>query len=378
MSLLGTERRTPASKSSQQRPAWPLVFGALFVCAWSGNQFSPMLLLYKNFDHYSSVTVTSFLGIYVVGLVPALLIAGTLSDRFGRRPLMLAGICFGLLASLFIAAGEFGPLPIYFGRLLAGMSVGTAMAVGTSWLEELSQGQYDPAADDGAGARRATLAFTLGSGLGALVAGSLAQWGPIPEVLPYLIHFAVAAPFVQLIRNAPETVRLIDKRSDFPRTSFRVPSARHPRFLRVVVVCAPWLFVACALAYGYLPVLLEDATGGMGLAYATALSVIALGSGALVQPVAKRIDSTSSARGIGISLGTLIVGILLMAFAVETNSVVAGLVVSTVLGAGFGIGLVSGLLEVQRIAPPADLAKLTGASTRWPTPGSRFLRSWLR
>ncbi len=116
----------------------------------------------------------------------------------------------------------------------------------------------------------------------------------------------------------------------------------------------------------------------MGLAYATALSVIALGSGALVQPVAKRIDSTSSARGIGISLGTLIVGILLMAFAVETNSVVAGLVVSTVLGAGFGIGLVSGLLEVQRIAPPADLAKLTGASTRWPTPGSRFLRSWLR
>jgi hypothetical protein len=50
-----------------------------------------------------------------------------------------------------------------------------------------------------------------------------------------------------------------------------------------------------------------------------------------------------------------------MAFAVETNSVVAGLVVSTVLGAGFGIGLVSGLLEVQRIAPPADLAKLTGA-----------------
>ncbi|NED65915.1 MFS transporter, partial [Streptomyces sp. SID10244] len=139
-----------------------------------------------------------------------------------------------------------------------------------------------------------------------------------------------------------------------------VPSARHRRFIRVVIVCGPWLFVACGLSYGYLPVLLGDAAGGLGLAYATALSVIALVSGALIQPVAKRIDSSSSARGIVVSLATLTAGMLVMMAAVATDQLLIGAVASVVFGAGFGIGLVSGLLEVQRIAPAADLAKLTG------------------
>lgn len=352
IAALGDRAATPSGR-------WPLVFGALFVCAWSGNQFSPMLLLYKDVEHYSSATVTTFLGIYVLGLAPALVIAGALSDRFGRRPLMFAGVCSGLAASALLALGEFGSPPIYLGRLFAGVSVGTAMAVGTSWLKEVSQAPYDVRADTGSGARRASLAFTLGSGLGALVAGSIAQWGPWPEILPYLIHLVVAVPFIWLIRRPPETAGAPVVHSGLI-TQFHIPSASHRRFLRVVLVCGPWLFAACALAYGYLPVLLADSTGGLGLAYATALSVIALGAGALIQPAAKRIDSVSSARGIVASLGTIVVGLVVMTVAVASNSVIVGVLTSVILGAGFGVGLVSGLLEVQRIAPKTDLAKLTG------------------
>lgn len=358
MSLRTVE--APPARAAQVRPRqWLLVFGALFVCSWSGNQFSPMLLLYKDVEHYSSAMVTLFLGVYVAGLALALVIAGAVSDHVGRRKPMFAAVCFALAASALLALGELGSAPILAGRLLAGMAVGTAMAVGTSWLKELSQAPYDARADIGSGARRTSFAFTLGSALGALVAGCIAQWGPWPETLPYVIHVAVTLPFLYLVRLPPETVSSTSAKHSF-WARMKVPSATHRRFLRVVLVCGPWLFAACGLSYGYLPVLLADSAGGLGLAYATALSVVALVSGALIQPVAKRIDSVSSARGTVVSLAILIVGLLVMMAAVSTGHLALGVLASVVFGAGFGIGLVSGLLEVQRIAPAEDLAKLTG------------------
>src|SRR5262249_40302315 len=157
-----------------------------FVSTWCGNQFSPLLLLYKQRQHYSALTVNMFLGVYVLGLAPALLIAGALSDRYGRRPIMSAGVVSALAASVCLTFGSLGATGIYAGRLLSGVTVGTAMSVGASWLKELSQVPHDPDADAGAGARRASLAFALGSGLGALVAGAIAQWGPWAEQLPFL------------------------------------------------------------------------------------------------------------------------------------------------------------------------------------------------
>ncbi|MDL9948499.1 MFS transporter [Gordonia sp. ABSL11-1] len=346
-----------ASGGQPTRP-WLMVFGALFVCAWSGNQFSPLLLMYRDVEHYSSATVTLFLGVYVAGLAPALVIAGAVSDHQGRRPLMIAGVAFGLLGSLLLAFDEFGQIPIILGRLFAGMSVGTAMTVGTSWLKELSVAPHDARADAGAGARRASLAFTLGSALGALIAGCIAQWGPYPQILPFLIHITVSVPFLWMLRRPPETVTAGPPAPMLTR--LRVTSVRHRRFVRVVMICGPWLFIACGLSYGYQPVLLADAAGGMGLAYATLLSVIALGSGALIQPVARRIDSHSSARGLVVALLTLVAGLAVMILAVSTENLLVGAAASVVLGSGFGIGLVSGLMEVQRIAPPHELAKLTG------------------
>lgn len=349
---------TTARARSGTRP-WLIVFGILFVCAWSGNQFSPMLLLYKDVDHYSSAMVTLFLGIYVVGLAPSFVLAGALSDHFGRRAPMVCALVAGLLASAFLAIGDLGWVAILIGRLFAGVAVGTAMVVGTSWLKEVSQPPFDARADVGLGARRASVAFTTGSALGALVAGSIAQWGPWPEVLPYAIHMVVTVPFLALLRRTPETVVPSTERLGM-RSHLRFGSVRHRRFLRVVVVCGPWLFAACALAYGYLPVLLADKSGGLGLAYATGLSVVALLCGALIQPVAKRIDSVSSARGTVVSLMLITAGVVVMIASVDLGSPWIGVLANVIFGCGFGIGLVSGLMEVQRLAPPEDLARLTG------------------
>ncbi|XVU28688.1 MFS transporter [Actinoplanes sp. CA-054009] len=272
---------TALQTRTRARP-WTSVFAVLFFSTWAGNQFSPLLLLYQERQHYSTAAVNGFLGVYVLGLIPAFLVGGGLSDRYGRRPVMFAGVLAALATSLALAFGEAGPWMICLGRFLAGIAVGTATCVGTSWLKELSP-------EPGAGARRATVSFSLGSATGAVVAGLIAQWGPWPEQLPFLIHVVLAAPFAWLVLRTPETVTPGAAR-------FRIPSP--PRFTRVVAVAAPWVFAAAALGYGYLPVLLSATTGGLGIAYATLLTAVALGASALVQPWAKRLDTPFGARGL--------------------------------------------------------------------------------
>ncbi|SDK83847.1 Predicted arabinose efflux permease, MFS family [Glycomyces sambucus] len=338
---------------------WRTLFAVMFTTSWAGNQFSPLLLLYQERQHYSTAAVNGFLGVYVCGLVPAFLLSGALSDRYGRRPVMFAGVLAAVAASTALAFGESGALMICLGRFLAGVTVGTATCVGTAWMKELSQWPHDPAADTGAGARRATLSFSLGSLAGAGVAGLIAQWGPWPEQLPFLIHVALTLPFAWLVLRAPETA--IGGGMPGPlRARLRVPAAGHRRFTRVVLVGGPWVFAASAIGYGYLPVLLKGATEGWGIAYATLLTSVALAASAAVQPLAKRIDRRDSARGVLTGLVTIVAGVALVAAAAHWQSWPLGAAAAVLVGAGMGIGMVSGLLEVQRIAGPADLAGLTG------------------
>jgi len=343
---------------ARRRRAWLALWGAVLVCSWGGNQFSPLLLMYENRDHYSALTVNAFLGVYVLGLAPALLVSGSLSDRHGRRPVMLVGLAAAIAGSALLAFGPLGAGFLAAGRLLSGVTVGVAMAVGNAWIKELSSPPYD-GADAGAGARRGSLAFTVGSGGGAVVAGLLAQWGPLPEVLPFLLHIAACLPFLFIVARLPETQRAGGLPGPWWR-QLAIPSAGHRRFLRVVAIAAPWIFAAAGIGYGYLPTALRTATGSWGLVFATAATAVALGVSSLMQPIAKRLHSVDSARGLASAVGLIVIGIAAVGVAIWQQSIWIGLAANLVLGAGIGVALVSGLLEVQAIAGAKDLAGLTG------------------
>ncbi|MFF4772664.1 MFS transporter [Microtetraspora fusca] len=342
---------------------WWLAAAAMFGCGWGGNQFTPLLLMYRQAGGYSEVTVDAFLAAYVLGLVPGLLVGGPLSDRHGRKPLMLIGTALSALASAVLAAGVAGEAFIYAGRLLTGVGVGIAMAVGTSWVKELSEGRHDPAADAGAGARRASLALTAGFGLGAGVAGVLAQWGPWPMVTPYAVHVAVVLPALAGLLRVPETrpgTGRAERRRRSLRSDLRVPSAGHRRFLWVVVPTAPWVFGAAGIAYAVTPQLVAERVGRWGLAYATLLTVLTLGAGVLVQPLARRLCGRSTARPLLTAMALMTAGMAVSASTAAVRSPWLGSAGAPLLGAAYGIAVVSGLLEVQRIATPEDLAGLTG------------------
>jgi hypothetical protein len=126
---------------------------------------------------------------------------------------------------------------------------------------------------------------------------------------------------------------------------------------------APWIFGSAGIAYAVTPALVGDRVGSWGLAYAALLTVCALGTGALVQPIAKRLDSVSTARAIVVAMILMSAGVALSAVVADVGSPWLGLLDAILLGAAYGIAMVSGLLEIQRIAAAnggADLAGLTG------------------
>ncbi|PXA67311.1 MFS transporter [Cryobacterium arcticum] len=347
------------SRSPRPLPAWQLAAPALFVMAWGGNHFTPLLHMYETLGHYSTVTADLFLGFYVVGLVPGLLLAGALSDRYGRKPLVLVGVIAGIVASILLGLGFSSEVVICFGRFLAGLSVGVAMSVGTAWLKELSSAPFDRVARPTAGARRPALTLTVGFGLGAGVSGVLAQWGPLPTLLPYLVHILLSLLVLPFLLKAPETV---------PRSrvhgslwlDLQVPLAGHRRFLRVVLPTAPWVFGAAGIAYAMMPKLVETQLGELNLAFATLLTVVTLGTGALVQPQVSRLNSLTRGKALLVGMGLMTVGVLSALATAITVSPVLALVTGILLGAAYGITVVAGLVEIQRISTPTDLAGITG------------------
>lgn len=341
-----------AAGSTAARSAWPAVSLAVFASAWGGNEFTPLLVMYRQNGGLSAVVVDSLLFMYVLGIIPALLIGGPLSDRVGRRPLMLPAPLLAAVASVLLAVGADSVVLLSIGRVLSGIALGLSMAVGGSWITELSIRAGDRPA---AGARRAAMSLTAGFGIGAGVAGVLAQWAPWPHVLAYLVNIVIAAIAMVLILRVPET-RARQADPGPLRDDLKIPSAFHRRFLLVVLPVAPWVFGACASAYAIIPALMSARTSGAPIAFAALCCVLGLTAGLGIQSVGRRIDDPSGVRGVVIALVTLAIGMGLAAVAAHLLTIWMSLIAATVLGCGYGMAMISGLLEVQRIAGAGSVA----------------------
>ena len=327
----------------------------MFMVAWGGNHFSPLLLLYREVERYSAVEVDLFFACYVLGLAPGFLLTGPLSDRFGRRPLVVAALALGVVGSVVLALGSASPVALSVGRLVSGVSVAAAMVAGTTWVKELSA-----AAVPGVRARRAALTLTVGFGIGAAVGGGLAQWGPAPTRLPYGVHVLLSlAAAVPLVR-APETRAAGALRVRRLREELYLPPAGRPRFLRVVVPMAPWVFGAPALAFVVGPALVAERTGGFRVAYAALAAVVTLALGAGVQPLVPRLGRLVRGRQAVVGLVLVTVGTLLLALDVGAGSVGLALLAAALLGTAYGICILTGLVETQALADPERVAGLTG------------------
>jgi hypothetical protein len=188
----------------------------------------------------------------------------------------------------------------------------------------------------------------------------LAQWGPDPLVVPFVLQVAlVTGALAVLLARGAET--RTDRRGRLRLGQrLRVPAAAHRRFRWVVLPMAPWIFGSAGIAYAIIPQVVSARLGHWSLLYATGLTVATLGTGVVVQPLARRLDSRASARAGLVSMILMSAGVAAAALTAATRSPVLGVAVALLLGGAYGIAVISGLLEIQRIAAPDELAGLTG------------------
>jgi hypothetical protein len=210
------------------------------------------------------------------------------------------------------------------------------------------------------GARRSALWLTAGLGLGPASAGLLAHFARPALTWPFLVHAVLCVPAIVLVSRARWAETRLRSGERLRLAHLRVPAARHRRFLAVVLPMAPWVFGSAGIAYAIVPQVVERAVGSWALLFAAGLAVATLGTGAAIQPLARRLDDASSARAVVASMALMTLGVAMAAVTAATGSPWLAVPVAVLLGAGYGIAVVSGLLEVQRIAGPDELAGLTG------------------
>jgi MFS family permease len=100
---------------------WVRVAFAMFAVGWGANQFSTMLIVYRHVLGLGPGAVDGLFAIYGAALIPALLIGGPASDRYGRRAVVLPFVALSPLATLLLVLGGRSLPAIATGRALAGL-----------------------------------------------------------------------------------------------------------------------------------------------------------------------------------------------------------------------------------------------------------------
>jgi MFS family permease len=329
--------------------AVPALWTAVFVVAFGTNVPTPLLLIYRDELGLSSNALTGAFGVYAAGLVPALLLAGPVSDRIGRRRVVLPFVVLSAVTSLlFLGAGS-SVLVLFVCRFLQGAVSGVVFSVGTAWLGELIG---EPARS----ARWTTAALGGGWAAGPLVSGLLAQFAPAPTVLPYLVHVALMLVGLALLPLVPETLAATGRRAG-PLIDLGVPPGARLPFTVVVLPVAVGVFTFPSTAVTVLPLLMIPSMPQIAVAVTGLVAGVTLLTGVLAQPLGRRLGAVRAGPA-GLATGAAGLGLSLVGVGLDAWPVLVP--VALLLGVAYGLCLAAGLTLVAQLASPTARGALTG------------------
>src|SRR5438046_2919138 len=327
------------------------IWAAWLVLMAGANLATPLYPVYAQRFGFSSLVLTSIFATYAFVLVPALILFGRLSDRFGRRPVVLAGLvvaCAGL--ALFAAAQSAAWL--YGARALQGLAVGMISGAATAALVEL-----DRRRDRRRAALLAGLAQAGGSAAGPLLAGVLAQWAPAPRQLSFLVVLGATLLAGAAVLTLPEPTE--GEREPWRIQRPRVPHEIRGQFGRVSLTAAT-VWAAVALYLSIVPSYAGDLLATHNLALLAAVAAIALASSCVAQVASRRrLLSLQHDQAAGLAL--LAAGLLGLVLAAPTHSLGLLAAGAVAAGAGHGVGFVSAQEELNELAPAERRGEVTAA-----------------
>jgi len=329
------------------RQAFVAAATALAVLFMGNNLPSALYGVFRAGFGYSSLTQTLLYAVAVAVIVPGLLVFGPLSDVIGRRALILAGlISFGIGDVLFVAAD--GTAWLFAARVAQGLGMACGSAAGVAALSDSVAGLVsDQVRAQRLAALTATVCMTGGLAFGPLLAGILAQYGPAPRELSFLVHLAlVAIAFVAALRVPGKAATTV---GHWQPALLRVPESIRQTFAPIAASgFLAWsvLGVFSAVIPSFLAVVFDT----KNLALTSAALALMIATSALAQLGAQRLRAVT-AQVVG--LGALAVGLALLVAATVTRD--PAVAVLAMLGSGVGHGLIFvGEMAEITVATPAE------------------------
>ena len=352
----GADVRDEVGSRRHRRAFWVVAFAFATVMGFSTVP-SPLYGLYRARDHFSLFMVTVVFAVYAIGVIAALLLAGHLSDLYGRRRLLLPTLGIAIVsAAIFIASKSLAGLLL--ARLINGIAIGVVASTATAYLAEL-HAVGRPKASARHAALIASAVNVGGLGLGALIAGVLAQWVAHPLTVPYLVFLGALLFAAVGVALSPETREATTPRPRYRPQRLSVPREDRSRYFAAAL--STFLAFACnglfaGLAGLFLVVTLHHPSHALAGAVICAM----FGAGVVAQfltaswPATRTFEAWMVAMGFGL-------GLVVLAVWLHSPSLALFIAGGVFIGIGSGAIFKGAVGTVMSILPPERVAEsLTG------------------
>ncbi|MFI0468954.1 MFS transporter [Saccharopolyspora sp. 5N102] len=320
---------------------WSVAAALAFALAASAVP-SPLYVDYQAKWQFSPATLTGVYATYAGGVVIALLVAGGLSDRIGRRPVLIGSVA-ALIASLVLFLFASGVAWLYVARGVQGLATGVFTGAAGGALAELH-----PRSDHRFAAMVNGTSSALGIAAGAVVAGVLAEFFPFPLRAPYVLLVVVALLLLTaVVLRVPETVERSGGGNVLRVQRLRIPGEIRGQF----VLGSLGAFASWAVAGLYLGLGGSIAKELLQVNNHLVVGLVILsmqGVGGVAQLVFTRMSNvTASVTG----STALIAGMLIAAASLPLSSPVVFFAGAIVTGVGFGLTFMGATRRVVQAAP---------------------------
>ncbi|MFP1742649.1 MFS transporter [Lonsdalea quercina] len=309
------------------------------------NSPTPLYLHWQQQLGFSSGMLTVIFALYIAGLLGTLLVAGQLSDRYGRKLVLVPGLLAALVACLLFASAS-SIVMLAIGRLLTGIAVGVIVSAGMAAVVDVGGAEHKRLA-----ALLASVAMVLGAGLGPLLAGGLAQTLAQPvlpifgvEMLVLLCALGIVGwlPLRRPVASGPARIRLPT-----------VPEANRRQVACGIATFGPGITATSfvlSLGPSLLSLLLDERSPLLAGGMACAMFLTATGVQFAVRrwPI-PRIFAASAAATVLSMVG--------LALAIHASLVLALVASALLAGAGQGLGQLGGLTLIGLHVPDSHRAQ---------------------